>query len=57
MLVHSFSQEDAWFREYRDFGRLLGIEAEAGVLGTTRARNELPLYLGWVRGDERYLLS
>ena len=58
MLVHSFSQDDAWFCKYRDFCRLLGIEeAQAGVLGTTRARNNLPLYLGWVRGDERYLRS
>ena len=59
MLVHSFSQKNAGFREYRNFGRLLGIaEAEAGVLGTTRGgRNNLPLYLGWVCGDKRYLLS
>ena len=58
MLVHSFSQKDTRFREYRNFGRLLGIEeVQAGVLGTTWARDNLPLYLGWVRGDERYLLS
>ncbi len=58
MLVHSFSRDDAGFCEYRDFCFLLGIEeVQAGVLGTTRARNDLPLYLGWVRGDERYLRS
>ena len=57
MLVHSFSQEDSWFHEYCEFGRLLGIEAEVGVLGTTRVRNDLPLHLGWVRGDGRYLSS
>lgn len=57
MLVHTFSPEDKWFTEYCEFSRLFGIEAEIGVLGTTQARNELPLYLGWVHGDERYLCS
>ena len=55
MLIHTFSQTDKWFTEYREFSRLFGIEAEIGVLGTTRARNKLPLYLGWVHGNERYL--
>ena len=57
MLVHSFSPTDASFPEYREFTRLFGLEAQAGVLGTARAGNELPLYLGWVHGDERYLSS
>lgn len=57
MLVHTFSPTNKWFTEYCEFSRLFGIEAEIGVLGTTRARNELPLYLGWVHGDECYLSS
>ena len=57
MLVHSFSPTDQWFQEYREFGRLFGIDAEIGVLGASRARNEIPLYLGWVHGNERYLSS
>lgn len=57
MLVHSFGTSDVGFPAYREFCRLFGFEARVGILGTTRARNELPLYLGWVRGDERYLLS
>ena len=57
MLIHSFSQTDQGFVEFREFSRLFGIEAETGVLAGTRARNELPLYLGWVHGDERYLSS
>ncbi len=57
MLVHSFSTTNEGFCAYREFGHLFEIKAEVGVLGMTRARNDLPLYLGWVRGDERYLSS
>ena len=57
MLIHTFSPTDQWFPEYREFSRLFGIDAEIGVLGTTSARNEMPLYLGWVHGNERYLSS
>ena len=55
MLVHSFSPTDKWFSDYCEFSRLFGIEGEIGVLGVTRARNGLPLYLGWVSGCKRYL--
>ena len=57
MLIHSFSETDQGFEDFSEFCRLFGIEAEIGVLGATRARNGLPLYLGWVRGDKRYLSS
>lgn len=59
MLVHSFSHTDQsqGFEEYSEFCRLFGIEAKIGVLGRTSARGKLPLHLGWVRGDERYLSS
>lgn len=59
MLVHSFSHTDQsqGFEEYSEFCRLFGIEAKIGVLGRMSARGKLPLHLGWVRGDERYLSS
>ena len=57
MLVHSFSPTNLWFSEYCKFSLLFGIETQIGVLGSTRARNELPLYLGWVNGDKRFLSS
>ena len=57
MLIHSFSPTARWFEEFSEFSRLFRIEAEIGVLGATRARNGLPLYLGWVRGDKRYRSS
>lgn len=57
MLVHAFSPMDKWFKEYSEFAELFGIEARIGVLMETRARNGLPLFLGWVHGDERYLAA
>ena len=58
MLIHSFSPTEKWFKEYCEFSYLFGIDAEIGILGAgRRARNELPLYLGWVRGSKRYLSS
>ena len=57
MLIHTFSPKDQWFEEYRQFAQIFGIEAQIGVLGETKARSGMPLYLGWVHGDERYLAS
>ena len=57
MLIHSFSETDQGFVDFKEFSCLFRIEAEIGVLGAARARNGLPLYLGWVRGDKRYLSS
>jgi len=55
MLVHSFSPEQQWFDEFSNFSSLFGLTAEIGRLMTTKARNGLPLHLGWVHGDERFL--
>ena len=57
MLIHTFSPTDQWFEEYGQFVQLFDIEAQIGELAETKARNGLPLYLGWVHGDERYLAS
>lgn len=55
MLIHTFSSKDRWFEEYCRFAGLFGIEARIGLLAETKARKGMPLYLGWVHGDERYL--
>jgi len=54
-LVHSFSPTKEWFPEYCEFSRLFGIDDESDKLGMARARNGLPLHLGWVSGCQRYL--
>jgi hypothetical protein len=55
MLVHSFSNRNLWFDDFAAFVSLFGLPAEVGQLVSTTARNNLPLHLGWVRGNERYL--
>jgi hypothetical protein len=55
MLVHSFSPANQWFKEFKDFVALFGAAATIGRLCTVKAKDNLPLHLGWVHGDERFL--
>lgn len=55
MLVHSFSPANRWFEDYKAFVALFGTTAELGKLSTVKARNNMPLHLAWVHGDERFL--
>ena len=57
MLVHSISQTNTWFAEFAHFAELFGIEASIGNVGVAKARNELPLILGWVKGESTFLES
>lgn len=56
MLVHSFSPQNQWFGDFAAFASLFGLrKVEVDRLVTTSAGNGMPLHLGWVHGDERYL--
>lgn len=55
MLVHTFSPSDQSFSEYRDFVGLFGVTATIGKLATVSTKGGMPLHLGWVHGDERFL--
>ncbi len=55
MLVHSFSPTNRWFEEFSAFLALFDAPAEIGRLTTVKARNDIPLHLAWVHGDERFL--
>ena len=59
MLVHSFSQENAHFEDYRAFLNLLDVgDAEDSVPNSVSyvgKKNGVDLYLAWVRGEERFL--
>jgi hypothetical protein len=57
MLVHSFSPANQWFDDFAAFVSLLGRKAEIDRLVTTVVSKGMPLHLGWVHGDERYLSS
>jgi len=55
MLVHSFSHDNQWFGDFATFVALFGQSPKVGQLVTVTAAKGLPLHLGWVHGDERYL--
>jgi hypothetical protein len=55
MLVHSFSAEDAWLDEYQAFAQRMGArDADADAIVVVGERGGIPLYLSWIRGEERY---
>jgi len=55
MLVHSFSQSDAWYADYERFLALFGAAAVQGELVSLGCVSGIELYSGWVRGNERFL--
>ncbi len=55
MLVHSFSPANQWFEEFKEFVALFGADIAIGKLCTVEAKDNLPLHLAWVHGDERFL--
>ena len=57
MLVHSFSQEPKWFKDYAAFAGLYGVEAELDTLHHAGTINGKALYFAWVTGEEKYLLK
>ena len=57
MLIHTFSPTDRWFSEFAEFCQLFSIDAGIGKVYEATYIDGIPLYLGWVHGDERYLTS
>lgn len=56
MLVHAFGA-DSHFDQFAAFARLLGAKAPASGLFEVRRSADCALYLGWVRGDDRWMKS
>lgn len=54
MLVHSFSQDDAWFGDFERFVEALGGKAQHGHLTEIFGRTAPSLYIGWVRGKAQF---
>lgn len=50
MVVHSFSDTDAWLADYQVFARVLGVEGRKGTLERVPGREAPELWLGWVTG-------
>ncbi len=59
MLVHSFSQSDEWFSDFSDFVKLLNPKIkrpeENEIYSCGVLSSGIELYIGWVKGDEKYL--
>ena len=55
MLVHSFSQNNEWFDDYRQFLALFEVKGEPDSLAFAKILNGINLYFAWVKGDKRYL--
>jgi hypothetical protein len=55
MLVHSFSQTDQWLDDYARFVSLFGTAGTLNQLSEASNESGMPLFLGWVRGDKKYL--
>ena len=58
MLVHSFHPDNLWFQDdFLKFLALFGAKANVDQLVTVSPAGSLPLHMGWVHGDERFLTA
>ncbi len=54
MLVHSFSNEHAWFDDFATFVKLLGGVPENGGSGKVPGHTDPELWVGWAHGKADY---
>lgn len=55
VLIHSFSPENRWLADFAAFTALFGVDFQPGHLASATARDGMPLHLGWVCGDRKFL--
>lgn len=56
MLVHSFSQDHLWFKDYQAFLELFGVHsARPGELYLLTELQGIALFAGWATGDPKFL--
>ena len=57
MLVHSFSQNHEWFDDFKNFASLMGVpnDPKIGEIEKVGKNTDIPLYIGWVTGEQRFL--
>jgi hypothetical protein len=55
MLVHSFSQDDAWFEDYEAFVSLWGLKPKKNAICSTRLSSGNGLHFAWIQGEAEYL--
>lgn len=55
MVVHSFSQEHAWFDDYRHFAKQFGAASSIGELVQLGVVSGIPVLTAWCTGHAKYL--
>ena len=55
LLVHSFSDQNLWFSEFRQFVGLFGVTAELNRTQAKRLQSGLTLHFSWVEGEKEFL--
>ncbi len=55
MMIHSFSQMGECFDDFAEFAALYNAETRIDSIVQARRIGEVNLYLGWVRGEKKYL--
>ena len=57
MLVHSFSQKHEWFDDFKHFAALMQTSntPKIGAIEKVGTKTDIPLYIGWVNGEKRFL--
>jgi hypothetical protein len=58
MIVHSFSQSNEWFNDYLGFVKLINPDLNPKVNQINKCKtlsSGIDLYIGWIKGDEKYL--
>ena len=55
MLVHSFSESDQRADDYERFVRLFGVTGTPDQLLRIDNQGDTGLFLGWARGEKKYL--
>ena len=57
MLVHSFSQNHEWFDDFKNFASLMDVpnDPKIGEIEKVGKNTDIPLYIGWVTGEQRFL--
>ncbi len=57
MIVHSFSQENAWYGDFENFLSLFSAKGQIGELTHLIDLNGIQVFAGWVRGAKRFLAA
>jgi hypothetical protein len=54
-ILTNTGEKAKWFENYALFAALFGIEAKIDRIHSAGKIGDIQLYLGWVKGDTKYL--